>query len=260
MNRVLVALALVACVTFPRPLVAQVTPASARIRVTDAINADPLEGATVRFPDLSLGALTDPTGTAVIQAIPPGDHRFEVVMPGYGTASGLLHLEPGARAEDQIGLSVQPFEIAGIMVDGRRRWSTTLQRSGFYERSQIGFGRHLDRLAVRRARGTAFRLDELIEDQVHTRCAGADLGRRGGGAAISFGNSGGPIATQDDGIGGGGGFGPVVFLDGIAVRPDLLHDIPVDWVEGLEFYGSSAGVPAQYAGWAQCGVILVWTG
>jgi hypothetical protein len=262
MMRILVAVALGCLFALPPSAVAQVSPASVRIRVTDAINGDLLEGATVSFPDLSLGSLTDGTGTAVIQAVPPGDHRFEVVMPGYGKASGLLHLEPGAHAEDQVGLNVQPFEIAGIMVDGRRRWSTTLQRSDFYERSKHGFGQHLDRLALGRVRGAAFRLNELMENLLRTRCgigSEDELSAGSGRAAISFGNSGGPIPTQTMGMGISGS-GPVVFLDGIAVRPDLLRDLPVDGVEGLEVYRSSAGVPAQYAGWAQCGVVLVWTG
>jgi hypothetical protein len=258
--RVLIVVILGSLCALPCSVVAQVSPASARIRVVDGITGEPLEGATVSFPGLSLASITDRTGTAVIQAIPPGDHRFEVVRIGYGNASGLLHLEPGARAEDQIRLGVQPFEIAGIMVDGRRRWSTTLSRSGFYDRSRQGFGTHLDRLAFRRARGASFRLDEFLENRLRIGCGstGGNSGARGG-AATSFGNSAGPIPTQTMGMGTGGG-GPVVFLDGIAVRSDLLRDIPLDWVEGLEFYKSSAGVPAQYAGWAPCGVVLVWTG
>jgi hypothetical protein len=261
-TRILVAMALGCFAVIPRPMVAQVSPASARIRVTDRITGEPLEGATVRFPDLSLASITDGTGIAVIQSIPPGDQSFEVVRIGYGKATGLLHLEPDAKVEDEIGLSVQPFEIAEIMVDGRRRWSTTLGRSGFYDRSRQGFGTHLDRVALRRERGTAFRLDELLGGIFGIGCGGGAGGWTNGsrgGAAISLGNSGGPIPTQTMGLGVGGGR-PVVFLDGIVVRADVLHDVPLDWVEGFEFYKSSAGVPAQYAGWAQCGVILIWTG
>src|SRR5262245_61729339 len=105
MMRVLLPVVLAWLCVVSRPASAQVSPASARIRVTDAINSDPLEGATVSFPDLALGALTDRTGVAVVEGIPPGDHRFEITMPGYGKASGLLHLEPGARADDQVGLT-----------------------------------------------------------------------------------------------------------------------------------------------------------
>jgi hypothetical protein len=253
MRRVSVAVAVGCLCLLPLAAAAQETPASARIHVTDGISGEPLEGATVSFPDLRLASLTDRTGTAVIPAIPPGNHTFEVVMAGYGKASGVLHLGPGATADDRIGLTVQPFEIAGIMVDGRRRWSTTLQRSGFYERSQLRFGSHLDRSALRRR--SSMRLDFAIEHLLRSGCKGG-LEGPDGGAAISFGNSGGPIMTQTMGAAGNT---PVIFLDGFPYRADL-KDIPMDAIEGVEFYKSFAGVPAQYAGWARCGVLLIWTG
>jgi hypothetical protein len=137
-------------------------------------------------------------------------------------------------------------------VDGRRRWSTTLQRSGFYERSRLGFGSHLDRSALRRR--NAMRLDHAIEHLLRSGCRGGL--EPWGGAAISFGNSGGPIATQTMGTPGNA---PVIFLDGIPHRQDL-KDIPMDAIEAVEFYRSFAGVPAQYTGWARCGVLLIWTG
>ena len=252
-----VAVAAMSVAAFPSRSSAQVSdPASVRIHVTDALSGEPLSGARVGFPDLELFSLTDSVGTAVIRSIPAGDHAFEVSMLGYGRASGLLHLEPGASGEDRIALVVQPFEIEGITVDGRQRWSTTLDKSGFYERTKVGFGRHLDRTDLRRRMG--LRLDEAMEHLVRPRCGGGSSAS-GGGAATSFGNSGGPIATQSMGTTSAG---PVVFLDGTLWLGGFraLGDIPFDWVEGVEIYNGFAGTPAQYAGWASCGVILIWTG
>jgi hypothetical protein len=255
MRRILVVVGVGYLSILPMDAAAQQTTASARLRVIDGVSGKPLEGATVTFPDLRVGSISDGTGAAVIAAIPAGDHSFEVVMPGYGKASGLLHLEPGALAEDQIRLTVQPFEIAGIMVDGRQRWSTTLQRSGFYERSKLPFGSHLDRSALRRRNST--RVDYAIEHLLRSGCTDG-LGDRDGGAAISLGNSGGPIRTQTMGAAGNA---PVIFLDGIPYLhvEDLKH-LPMDAIEGVEFYKSFSGAPSQYAGWARCGVLLIWTG
>ena len=127
---------------------AQEDPATLRIRVTEEVTGEPIFGAVVGFPDLRLFSLTAETGDATLTDIPPGDHNLEVTMLGYGRASALLHLDPGAVAIGEIQLNVKPIAIAGITVEGRSLWSAHLDRCGFYDRAKRGFGHHFDRTDI----------------------------------------------------------------------------------------------------------------
>jgi carboxypeptidase family protein len=249
--------------------------AAVRIRVTDGFSGDALSGARVAFPDLGLSAETDRTGIASFD-VPVGEHALQVTRLGFARGSQVVSVKPGALVEAQIALTLQPLEVEGVYVNAQRQWSTTLQANGFVERAKLGFGKQLDRTAVRR--GNLFRLDRAIENLIPRHCSqetrasplrgqmgtvkspgdpdyvpppgGRQAPRPGSGSATQ------PIPTQTMGM----GVAPIVFLDGVRYPFDDLKDVPIDWVEGVEVYSGFAGLPAKYSSLAPCGAILIWTG
>jgi hypothetical protein len=249
---------------------------SVRVRVVDGFSGDALAGARVGFADLELFRETDRAGVASFDAVPAGERTLQVTRLGFATVSQVLSVTPGSPVETQVSLTLQPLEVEGVFVNAQRQWSTTLQANGFAERAKLGFGKQLDRAAVRR--GNLFRLDRAIENLIPRRCfqefrasplRGA-MGTRTNAADPNHRPPGGvrgapgatpppePIATQTMGM--GAGVAPIVFLDGVRYSFEELKDIPLDWVEGVEIYSSFAGLPAKYSALAPCGAILIWTG
>ena len=122
-----------------------------RLRVVDAVTLEPIYGAAVNLPQLRLYSLTGTDGVASLGNIPPGNHDLEVTMLGYGVGSARIHLDRGAVGTGEIALETRPIELAGIVVNGRTEWSEYLSRTGFYARSQQGFGFHMDRQDIRKS-------------------------------------------------------------------------------------------------------------
>src|SRR5215204_7531107 len=53
--------------------------------VTDAVNGQPLPGASITFTDARIGAMAGKEGVYAIRNIPPGHHLVEVSHMGYTT-------------------------------------------------------------------------------------------------------------------------------------------------------------------------------
>lgn len=221
-------------------------PAALRVQVLDSYDGVPIVGARVGLVNIGLYALTDVAGVARLSGIPPGTYDFEVAMFGYAPEVATLSLGPGAFASGDIALGIQPFALEEIMIEGRARWSAQLQRGGFYERAELGLGVQLDRLAIREFE--AIDLSDILE-RIPTR--------------PGFGGFVNPVPTLDD-----VDFteelpeecAPGIYVDG-SPWDGYIDDIPLSWVEGMEFYTSPSQVPIQYlGGGAFCGLLLVWTG
>lgn len=229
-----VSLALILLAT-PTVSSAQEAPASLRILVTDETTGEAIFGAVVGFPDLKLFILTAETGEATLTDIPPGDHNLEVTMLGYGRASALLHLGPGAVGLGEIQLSVKPIEIAGITVEGRSLWSAHLDRQGFYDRAKRGFGYHFDRTDIEDI--MAFQPSDVLMRTPGMMSA----------ARSSFSS---------------GGCTPGIWVDGVRWR-GTVDDLPITWIEGMEVFPRFSSVPIQYGGLGgagRCGTVLIWLG
>jgi hypothetical protein len=220
------------------PLVAQEPEtATLRIRVTDAADGQVIAGAIVGFPALEHFGLTNTAGDALLTGIRPGDHVLQVTMFGYGDATALLHLEPGAVATGSVELTFAPIEIAGITVEGRSLWSAYLDRRGFYQRDRMGWGRHVDRTEIER-------LGIFVPSDLVQRTLGMQQAALG-----SF-------------LYSGAGCQPKVYVDGV-IWSGSVDDVPINWIEGIELYPRSTGAPVEYAGFGggpKCGLILIWLG
>lgn len=205
------------------PALASAQDAFLRLRVVDAVTLEPIYGAAVNFPELRLYSLTGQDGVASVAHIPPGNHDLEVTMLGYGVGSARIHLDRGAVGTGEIALETRPIELAGIVVNGRTEWSEYLGRTGFYARSQLGFGYHMDREDIRRS--FAMTPAELLR-----RSPGGDQMPR-------------CVALWIDGVRTSG----------------RIDDQLIEWIEGIEIFRRAVEVPIEYTRPGTCGAILVWT-
>lgn len=141
---------------------------------------------------------------------------------------------PSTRALD-IVLSPVPNELEEVMISGNE-----VRLREFYERRQTrsSFGKFLEQSDIRKLSPT------------HS----SDLFRNVPGIVIRAASGGNSIRIR--------GCQPMVLLDGLRVPDAELDEIvhPID-IAAIEFYPSSAGIPAQYMERTNrlCGMVLVWT-
>lgn len=141
---------------------------------------------------------------------------------------------PSTRALD-IVLSPVPNELEEVMISGNE-----VRLREFYERrhSRSSFGKFLEQSDIRKLSPT------------HS----SDLFRNVPGIVIRAASGGNSIRIR--------GCQPMVLLDGLRVPDAELDEVvhPID-IAAIEFYPSSAGIPAQYMERTNrlCGMVLVWT-
>lgn len=99
------------------PLSAQMGRAEVRIRVV----ADdvPLEAATVFWPQLGQGGITDSSGVAVFAEVPVGAYRVEVGYVGYFTEVVTLRVQDGQPTDMEV--TMQPYRLDEVVVTGSMR-------------------------------------------------------------------------------------------------------------------------------------------
>lgn len=255
--RIAAALALALCILAATSSAAQRPgDASLQLRVIGVDTGQPLAGAHVTFPDLALFWITDASGVARVTGIPPGEHRFEVTLLGYGTESASLDFEAGAVAEGEVTLTRRPIELAGVTVTADRvRYSATLDRQGYYDRAEKGIGHHLDSFDIERMH--AFRPSDVFRPLAGVRMRTTTLGD----PLITFARCGvlSPDAMTEAVERGETFLGPEVYLDGVRWN-GRLNDLEVDWIEAIEVYTGPSQVPIQYTRTSDtCGVVLIWT-
>src|SRR5690606_15395722 len=143
-------------------------------------------------------------------------------------------------------LVFQPIPIDELMIEGRSRWSARLQRSGFYERAGQGIGYQIDRPAIR-AHNVVL-LSELLARIPRRPQFRGFIDPAPAVEDVDFTE---PLPIE---------CAPGIYVDGTPWA-GFVDDLPLEWVEGLEFYTSPVQVPIQYLGaGAFCGLLLIWTG
>lgn len=106
---------------FATPLAAQM--ADARVLVQVFADDAALEHATVYFPDLGLGAVTDGSGQARFTNLPVGEHLLEVSYVGYFNYQKRWRTTPGDTLLIRVDLQPQLLEtvvVTGSMREQRR--------------------------------------------------------------------------------------------------------------------------------------------
>lgn len=182
-------------------------------------------------------ATTDSRGYFNLGEFTPGLLSFRVRRLGY--EARVMDVQIGAGGKNtsiEIPLTIVPAELAKVFVSGAAG-----RLNGFFERREqrAAFARFLDQEEIRK-KGPL---------------QASDLFRNVPGVSVKTNPSGGNAIRIRN-------CQPMVLIDGQRSPGAELDEVisPGD-IAAIEFYPSSAGVPAQYLerGNRLCGLILVWT-
>jgi len=224
-------------------------------RIVDGEAGTPVAGADVRIADFYLSGITDEEGRFRMSGVPPGSHRVSFSSLGYATRTDTVDFVAGQTSDARVRLARDPIEIEPIEVTVERR-ELALQREGFYDRREEGFGQFIDLEAIERRR------PEVVTDLF--------TGLPGVGIVSSPYNAlertvllrGG----RNSNFVGDGNCYPMVVIDGLVVHRGGAEPAVIDnlvdprSIAGIEVYPSQTGVPIQFSGIdAACGAVLVWT-
>ncbi len=208
--------------------------------VTDAAR-EPIPEAQVIVIDLrglAHATTTDARGHFDLGLFRAGPLSFRVRRLGYEQRTITVDVGAGSQPTfSEVVLSPIAAELGEILVNAGARG----RLSEFYERKQqrSTFARFLEQDEIRRLRPTS----------------SSDLFRSVPGITIRAGAAGGNTIRIRN-------CQPMVWVDGQRIPGAELDEVaqPGD-IAGIEFYPSSAGIPAQYTERSNrlCGLILVWT-
>jgi hypothetical protein len=210
-------------------------------RVVESIGGRGIVGAEVRVGATEVRAVTGANGSFALPELPAGNWRIEVAHPGFQPREERVRIAWDERLEVTIAVAAEVVPLPPLEVTVR---SLRLERAGFYERREHGFGAYLTRQDWA---GTG---PQLPSDLLRVVAGVRMVQRPRGLGYVVVDRSSCPFRF---------------FMDGARVGPDFqMDDIPVDWIEALEIYRGTSQVPAEFtigAGQARanCGVIVIWT-
>lgn len=213
--------------------------------VIDHVSGKPVSEVVVNVPGAGQVTVTDADGRFSLPDLLPGRHEVAFSHLGYQPRSELIEVRAGHATKVQVVLPVDAIALEPIEVTVDRR-DRNLDRVGFYQREEDGWGEFVDR--------------EDIETWNPIDLTGA-LIRFPGVAIVSSARS--PIDRRLRFRRGRGVCSPTVYLDGVmltGLRAFSINDIvdPMS-VAGIEMYRGVAGIPVQYSGLGtDCGVVLIW--
>ena len=217
--------------------------------VRDIASGKAVPDVVVNVPLLGRVATSDLDGRFRMGELAPGSHEVVFTHLGFERRVDTVTVVGGRVSRVDVGLAVEAIELTPIEVTVERQ-DFALQRVGFYEREEDGWGKFLDREdielwhpidltdALIRFPGVKIVHDPRMPSQRYL------LIRRAGVECF-----------------------PAVYLDGILMHvggrsaPAGINDIidPIA-VAGVEVYRSSAGMPPQYWGTGSfCGLVLIWS-
>jgi hypothetical protein len=205
------------------------------VRDVGGLAVPDVEVGIIRGERLQQFVITAADGKFLLTGITPGVVPLRVRRIGYAMQFFDVDTRvPSSRSLD-IVLRPVPNELEDVMVTGNE-----VRLREFYERKQsrAPFGRFLEQNDIRKLGPT------------HS----SDLFRTVPGIVIRSATGGNTIRIR--------GCQPMVWLDGQRVPGAELDEVirPTE-IAAIEFYPSSAGIPAQYLerGNRLCGMVLVWT-
>jgi len=228
--------------------------------VVDATSGEPVVGATIAAlaGSATVGTVyTGSTGLFQLNLPRDGSYRLRTSRVGFGTlTSDVLPVAAAGQTRVLIKLDALPVALGPLSATASRR-EPGLEREGFYQRQQQGFGTFLDRRAIEvaAARGV-MRMTELLEGLAGVRVAGS-----AGDVLMP-----GADATAAEDV-----CWPSVVLDGMVLRAGGPHAPNEPWssldglirpveLEAVEVYSHAIGAPVEAGGRVSpCGAIVAWS-
>lgn len=208
--------------------------------VVEESNGRPIAGVMVTFEGTRFNALSDREGRFAFRGIPPKSYTLKVTMLGYAERREQVQIAAGKLLDLRVDLSPKAIELPPLVVEAR---SLGLERSGFYQRrnDRGTWGKFFTSSDLERK--NLFEVADLFYSVQGARVINMGMGKR--------------VVQFNRADGSGGGCVPPIYVDGMRL-PNALDYLSPQWIDGIEVYvGNNA--PIEYAGFASCGVILVWT-
>ncbi len=216
--------------------------------IRDIASGRPIRDAAVNVPVLGRTTTSDSDGRFILAETVPGRYEIVFIHLGYRPRTDTVHIVRDRVSRLDVAMAVEAIALAPMEVTVERR-DLALQRVGFYEREEDGWGDFVDREdlelwnpvdltdALIRLPGVKIVHDPRMPSQRYLlfRSAGTEC----------F---------------------PSVYVDGMLMHiggsrePARINDIldPIA-VAGIEVYRRTAGMPPQYWGVnSSCGVIAIW--
>ena len=185
--------------------------------------------------------LSNQQGRFTIRDVRPGLVVLRFARLGYAPRSATLVVQPGRTAEVGVALSVQPIELEPVEVTVR---SLDLERSGFYDRANGGFGTFFT------PGDLESRQPVVLSDALRGRVPGVRVVQDiiGGQAYL--------VGRRSASFGQGACVLPV-WIDGVRAFDANVDLVSTTAVAAVEVY-QGPGTPAQY-GMDACGAVVIWT-
>lgn len=189
--------------------------------------------------------LSNQQGRFTIRDIEPGLVVVRFARLGYAPRTATLVVQPGRTAEVSATMAVQPIELEPVQVSVRARY---LERDGFYERAERGFGTHF-------TPGDLERIQPIdVGDLFRARVPGVRVVRVWDATTRAY------VTRLLSPRGGAFTTGPCflsVYLDGMRMFDADVDLLPAEAITAAEVY-RGVGTPVEYSA-GGCGAVLLWT-
>jgi hypothetical protein len=202
-----------------------------------APNGEPLEGAEVHVRDAQPTAITDDSGRYVLENLPTGTQVLLVRRLGYNIAEVPVELRGTRDATRDVQLA-RAVRLDTMRVTAER---FPLREFEYNRKTQIN-GHFLTLADIQRLKPK--RTSDLIVGM-----GGYVMQGRGRNAKFL-------LSAQDHPPGTVGCLGANVVIHG--VEGQSLDDVQPNQIAGIELYRDAASAPLNYAGKADCGLIVIW--
>jgi len=223
-----------------------------RVIAADSVAA-PLAHVLVASPALGVSTRTDSTGSFRLPTTAAGPTVLRVVRLGFRAIEFVVELPTGDSLDLEIALEPLAASLPTVNVEAR---ASGWRLRDFDDRRARGMGSFFDESEIARHAPDG-RLTTLLRGVPgavvrDSRSSSARYLLAGRGARPWSGSGPCYAAVIQDGI--------WVYRGGPGALPFNLNDVNLKMVRAIEYYRSTAQVPADLAGLgAECGVIVIWT-
>ncbi len=234
-------------------------------RVLDRRSGRPVEAANVILSDTLLAEdrqrMTDGNGRFTFTDLEPGMYRVTVDHLTFDPLDQLVHLPSDRTVQVDFELSVDPIQLAPIVVTALREKRLELQ--GFYDRRElgeaIGAGIFFTRDDIEDA--GAIRVTHYLGriPGIRTECTGG----ANNNCVIRMTRGAPSLSSRAE----HGCRNANVYLDGVRVIRDggggesIDNFVSPSDIAGIEVYRGPSELPAEFGGSVgRCGAIVIWTG